>query len=147
MKTLSVWKPLKEIERINGDLRDSFFGTPEPAQPNEAVTFWMPSADIIEDESEYSIVLELPGFKKSDFDVRVEDGWLNISGERPQPTDKEGRTYNRIERAVGPFKREFRVPKDADADHISAIYRDGLLCVQLPRLEHAKPRKIAVKIG
>lgn len=147
MKTLTVWTPFEELEQIQNRLSDSIFRTPARNHSNGETAHWMPIADVMEDDKEYGIVLELPGVKKADVDVRVEDGWLKISGERPKAEEKEGRGFNRIERATGPFHREFRIPKDADPESVSAKYRDGLLMVAIAKREEAKPRRIEVKVG
>ena len=147
MKTLTVWKPFEELEQIQNRLSDSFFRTPASTHSNGDASHWLPVADVMEDDKEYGIILELPGIKKSDVNVRVEDGWLKISGERPKPEEKEGRVFNRIERATGSFQREFRIPEDADTESVAAKYRDGLLMVAIAKREEAKPRRIDVKVG
>lgn len=147
MKTLTVWKPFEELERIQNRLSDSFFSTPVRDQFNGETSHRTPVADVMEDDKEYGIVLEIPGIKKADVDVRVEDGWLMISGERPKAEEKEGRVFNRIERANRTFHREFRIPKDADPKSVAAKYRDGLLMIAIAKREEAKPRRIDVKVG
>ncbi len=147
MKTLTVWKPFEEIEQLHNRLSDSIFRTPAAGRSNGDTSHWIPVADVMEDEREYGVVLELPGVKKSDVDVRVEDGWLKISGERSKADEKDGRVFNRLERATGPFHREFRIPKDADAASVAAKYRDGLLMIAIAKREEAKPRRIDVKVG
>lgn len=147
MRTLTVWKPLEELEQIQNRLSDSLFRTPAPNHTNGDTSHWLPAADVVEDDKEYGIMLELPGIKKADVDVRVEDGWLKVSGERPKAEEKAGRVFNRIERAWGAFHREFRIPDDADPASVAAKYRDGILMIAIAKREEAKPKRIDVKIG
>lgn len=116
------------------------------AQPSEELREpWSPSADVAEDEREYSIILELPGFSKSDFDVCVENGWICVSGERRMPEEKDGRLFNRIERRLGDFERKFRVPENADASSILAEYRNGLLTLKIAKDPEAGQQRIEVE--
>ncbi|XP_031500573.1 17.1 kDa class II heat shock protein-like [Nymphaea colorata] len=116
-------------------------------------------ADIKEYPSSYVFVLDMPGLKSGEINVQIEEGnVLSISGERKgeeqqqQHKEKEEAEvkYLRMERRVGKFMRKFNLPKNANADAISAEYRDGVLTVtvqKLPPPEPKKPKAIEVKVA
>ena len=104
-----------------------------------------PTADIVEDTESYRFSFEMPGLNKDSVDVRVEDGHLIIEAQRTRPElPKEARLHLR-ERSYGPMRRRFHMPEDAQADGITASYRDGILDVRVPKKPEAKPLRIKVK--
>jgi HSP20 family protein len=113
-----------------------------PALPD-----WAPTVDIIENDSAYVFKAELPGVKKADLDVWVEQGVLHIAGERKAETEEPNFRYHRIERSHGAFARSFALPQDANAEAISARFEDGILTVTVNKVEQAKPRKIEIKVN
>ena len=114
----------------------------------EALTVaqWSPLVDITEDDKEYLIKAELPGSKKEDVRLTVENAILAISGERTFEKEEQGRKYHRIERAYGSFVRRFSLPEDADGSRVSADYADGMLQVHLPKSQKAKPTAIEITV-
>jgi HSP20 family protein len=111
------------------------------------VAVWSPLVDISEDDKEYCIRAELPGLKKEEVKVTVENGVLSIAGERQYEKEDKNRKYHRIERAYGNFVRSFSVPDDADPSKVSAEFKDGVLNVRLAKDERAKPKTIEVKVA
>ena len=103
--------------------------------------------DIVEDEKEYLIKAELPEIKKDDILVKVEKGVLSIAGERKFDKEEKDKKYHRVERPYGHFTRTFSFPEDADADHVKAEFKDGVLLVHLPKAEKAKPKQIEVSVA
>lgn len=109
---------------------------------------WIPPVDIFENESgEIVMKAELPGLKKEDIDLRVENNTLTIRGERRRHDEVKEEQYHRVERVYGVFSRSFSLPATVDASRVSADYKDGLLTVVLPVKEEAKPRQIQVKVN
>ena len=147
------WDPLREMqemsERLNRLLR-----RPEGSQrPRESgarealtVTDWSPNVDISETEAEYLLRVELPGVKKDEVKITVQEGVLIIQGVRNQEQDEPGRKYHRVECSYGTFVRSFTLPDYIDDAKISAEYRDGLLYLHLPKTEQARPKSIEVKV-
>ena len=137
--------PLKELEDFERRLA-AMLGTQEPTGHGgkEVLTVaqWSPLVDITEDDKEYLIKAELPGSKKEDVRLTVENSILAISGERTFEKEEQGRKYHRIERAYGSFVRRFSLPEDADGSRVSADYADGMLQVHLPKSQKAKPTAI-----
>lgn len=131
--------PASDVDRRSHVAASSFSEAPETLREP-----WSPPADVAEDESGYSIILELPGLARDDFDVSVQDGWIRVTGERLMPEETNGRLFNRIERRIGVFNRKFRVPADADESTVAAEYRDGLLTVNVAKDSERLARKVEI---
>ncbi len=105
-----------------------------------------PRADVVEEKDRYRIALDLPGMKKKDIHIVLEDGVLSVSGERNGEVKSEEEGYRSVERAYGSFRRSFRLPDNVDTDSITAEYRDGVLTMVIAKNEEALPRQIEVKV-
>jgi len=111
---------------------------------DSSVSRFLPQANILEAEKYYEVQMAIPGMKKSAFNIEVEDGKLQISGER-NVENQEGVTVHHQEIANGTFKRIFQVPEDADQNNISASYADGILKVQI-RKDEKKTLKHKIEV-
>ncbi len=111
------------------------------------LTTWTPSCDIYETDGEIIVKAELPGLKKEDVKVTIENNVLTIRGERKFEEEAKREDYYRIERSYGEFLRIFTLPMSIDAKKISAEFKDGMLKVALPRMEEAKPKAVDIKVG
>lgn len=108
---------------------------------------WAPAVDIFEnDQHEIVIKAEIPGLKKDDIDVSVENSTLTLRGKRERETEVKEEQYHRVERAYGMFSRSFSLPQTVDASRVHAEYKDGVLTLTLPKREEAKPRQVQVQI-
>jgi HSP20 family protein len=159
MITLSKWNPLRktewnpfqELQEFENRLA-GFFGR-SPVRTNgdkqEAISIadWAPLVDISEDDKEFLVKAELPEVKKDDVRVSVENGVLNISGERKVEKEEKDKKYHRVERAYGRFERSFTLPDGADGTKITAEFKEGVLKVHLPKTETAKPKSVTVKVA
>jgi HSP20 family protein len=105
--------------------------------------FYRPRVDIVEQGDELQLVLDMPGVKPTEIDVQWKDGELRVHGPVNLRQTPETR-YLMQEYGVGNFDRTFRVSEQIDASRIRAEYLDGVLTLHLPKVEAAKPRKIAV---
>ncbi len=151
MNALTRWDPFKELEELQGRLSTLFGRAPvrrqDGGKEHMTVAEWSPLVDITEDDKEYLIKAELPEVKKDAVKVTVENGVLNITGERKFEKEEKGKKYHRVERAYGSFVRSFALPDDADATRVSAEFKDGVLLVHLAKSESAKPKQIEVKVN
>ena len=143
------WDPFRELEDMSERLNRVFS---RPAlrtngQENLTVADWIPTVDISETESEYTIKAELPEVKKEDVKVTVEDGVLTIQGERRQEKEEKGKRFHRVERSYGSFVRSFTLPEAVDNGGVKAEYKDGVLNLHLPKSEKVKPKSIEVKVA
>jgi HSP20 family protein len=111
------------------------------------VADWVPSVDVSETDGAYQIKAEIPDVKKEDVKVTLEDGVLTIQGHRKQEKEETGKKYHRVERSYGSFVRSFTLPDLVDEENVKAEFKDGVLNLQLPKSEKAKPKAIEVKVG
>jgi HSP20 family protein len=108
---------------------------------------WAPPVDIEETPDHYLVRAELPGMKQEDIKITVEDNRLVLRGEKRREAEESGTNYHRVERVYGQFERSFTLTHAVRQDKIEAIYKDGVLEVQIPKAEEAKAREIPVKFG
>ncbi len=141
MNTLSIWNPIHEMDELFHNRLASVLGG-EGAQS----AAWSPVVDIEETELNYMIRAEVPGLSKKNVKVVVEDGVLTLSGERDLERKVEGKTFHHIERSHGTFTRSFTLPENADAESVSANYKDGLLEIRVAKGEEALPKSIEVRV-
>jgi HSP20 family protein len=114
-------------------------------QPSTASDDRLPALDLYEDKEGLVAKVELPGMKKEDITISLEDDVLTVSGERKQDPQLDGATVCRCERTLGRFERSLTLPGKVDAAKIKAAYTDGVLTIRLPKTEEAKQVPIEVK--
>jgi HSP20 family protein len=107
-----------------------------------------PAMDVKERDDEFVIVADMPGVKKEDIDVTLENGILTISAETKSDTEeKEGERVLRRERRYGKYVRSLRLGTQIDEKGVKANYKDGVLELTLPKAEEVKPKKISVEVA
>ncbi len=107
-----------------------------------------PAIDVSETEHVYTVRAELPGVKKDDIDVSINDGVLTINAEtRYEHEDKEKGRVIRQERRYGKYVRSMRLGGEIDEAKVCADYKDGILTLTLPKAEEVKPKKIEVQVS
>jgi HSP20 family protein len=111
------------------------------ARPEPEATF-TPRVDILETADELLLFVDLPGVTPGDVDIKFENGEMALTGRRP--AKRAGRPWL-WEYDTGSFNRTFRVTETIAGDKIHAELKDGVLTVHLPKVDAAKPRRIAVK--
>lgn len=149
MQSLARWDPFAEMTDLRREMDQifgEFFGrTPFSMAATEAV--WSPLVDIHETRDSYLLMAELPGVKQEDIQVSIEGDTLTLKGERKRETEVTEDQYHRIERSYGRFERSILLPSVVDAGGVKATYRDGVLEIQLPKKEEAKPKAIKVEVA
>jgi HSP20 family protein len=138
------WNPFRELGTLQEEMNRLFEGFTRRNLPTEAGAVWSPVADIIEDENNYVLKAELPGFKKEEVEVQIENRTLTLRGERKLEKEVKEETYHQIERSYGRFVRSFTLPTSIEAEKITAEFKDGVLQVVMPKAEGAKPKLIPV---
>ncbi|MBT8258469.1 MAG: Hsp20/alpha crystallin family protein [Bacteroidia bacterium] len=98
----------------------------------------MPAVNIRETDSELNIELAVPGMKKSDFNIDLNESVLTISAETKTEKEEKEDNYTRKEFGFQSFKRSFELPETLDFEKISATYTDGVLVLNLPKKEEIK---------
>ena len=117
--------------------------------PTYAVTeIFQPRCDVNETKDHYLVSFDMPGVKKEDIKIEVQDNELVISGERQREVrEKNTEVTLRHERLYGKFKRTFTLPSTIASDKIEAHYENGVLNVALPKAENVKGRTIQIQTG
>ena len=151
MTNLIHWNPLRELSDISncfsGLMNRGVYSNDQTDESAPVRADWMPVVDISEDDSSYRIVAEVPGIAREDIRVTVDQGTLSLSGERKSEEGESKEQVHRTERRYGSFKRNFRLPEDAEADTVKAVFKNGLLSVTVSKVEQPKPRQIEVKVS
>lgn len=101
---------------------------------------YRPAVNIKEHDDAFEMSFMVPGMKKEDFKINLEDEILTVSAEVETEKEEKKKGYSRKEFAFGSFKRRFSVPDSIEAEKISAAYNNGILEVTLPKKEEAKPQ-------
>jgi HSP20 family protein len=112
-----------------------------------SITTWAPPVDIFETEHELVVKADLPDIKPEELDIRVENNILTIRGERKFEKKATENNYLRVERAYGAFSRSFSLANTVNAEAIKADYKDGVLTLNVPKREEAKPKQIKVNVS
>jgi HSP20 family protein len=128
-----VWDPFRELEDMSSRLNRVFARSAISDEALKGVDF-TPSINVSETPQAYLIKAELPGVKKEDVNLTVENGLLTLRGERKYESEHKDEKVHRVESSYGSFMRQFRVPEDASAEGIEASYKDGVLNVRLPKV-------------
>lgn len=100
----------------------------------------VPAVNIKENEKDFELQLAVPGRKKEDFQIEVNENVLTISSETKSEENVENENYTRREFSFASFKRAFTLPETIDEDNIKATYEDGILTFNLPKKEEALPK-------
>ncbi len=124
---------------------DNFWNDSDFVPDGEAgARTFLPAVDILETDGAFVVTADLPGLKKDDIDVSIEDNVLTVSGERKFEKNEDEGTFRRVERSYGTFRRSFALPRGVDPSKVEAKFEDGVLTLNLPKSELAKSRKITV---
>ena len=134
----------KEFNTLSGRF-NRLFDFPHE-ENSDSLGAWSPAVDIYDKGAEVVIHAEVPGMKKEDIDVHVENNVLTIRGKKERKEEVKEDGYFRTERSYGTFSRSFSLPTTVDVSKIVAEYKDGILTLSLPKEEQAKPRQIAVSV-
>jgi HSP20 family protein len=110
-------------------------------------TEWVPAANIKEEETKYHVELSAPGYTKENIHVAVEDDTLTISGEVKVENEETKENYVKREFRTGSFKRSFNLNGMVDVDKIDAKYEDGILRIDLPKVENEVKKLKEIKVG
>ncbi|GAC1409285.1 MAG: Hsp20/alpha crystallin family protein [Actinomycetota bacterium] len=144
MDNMEKWDPFRDLLGVQNDMT-KLFDRALNTGPSSTARAWAPPLDICETPEGYRVVAELPGFGPSDVDLTVDNGTLTIRGERKFYTEVSPDSFHRVERKFGAFMRSVSLPSQVEAEKISAAFDKGVLTIDIPKAEIAKPRRIEVK--
>ena len=147
---LTNWDPFRELENLfhRSRLQDQTLPAGTSGYEDIAHADWHPTVDISETKNAFEIHAELPGMRKDDIKIAVDEGVLTLRGQRQNILEEEDKDkkYHRIERSYGSFARSFALPKGTAPKDISADYKDGVLLVNVPKTIEASSESLDIKI-
>ena len=136
---ITLWKTRTPFEGLLRWFEDDRFA-------GEFVREWRPTLDVEEREGTYVVKADLPGVKKEDIHIELENGTLTLRGERKATNEEAKGTWHRVERTFGNFERRFRLPEGVSENDIHAKYTDGVLELTIPAPKPTEPKAIEVKV-
>jgi len=147
-QTPDTWRSLDRWANLRDEINTLFEGPfwSNTGRQTQLFNGWTPALDLYQTNDDVVAVVEIPGMRKEDIEISLQDGVLTIGGERKDETaegDKNGRT----ERFVGKFRRSVSLPTRVDVNKVNANYKDGILTVTLPKAEEVKPKQIQVNVS
>jgi HSP20 family protein len=146
MTFITRFNPFDDLRRgMESRLFEPFFRYPYLQEEMQSAA-WNPPVDVVEENEKILVKVEVPGIDQKNLTVSFEDGLLTVTGER-QFERKDDRNYHRIERAYGTFTRSFTLPRTVDPAQIVANYRDGVLEIEIPKKEEARPKQIQINVN
>jgi len=118
----------------NDNIFDDFFNDSLFFKSNFRNEF-TPNADIAETDKSFEFSFDLPGVKKSDLSIEMNNGNITISGERKMENNKNSKNYHSLESSYGKFSRSFELPTGINENKINAKFTDGILNISIPKDE------------
>ncbi|MBT34315.1 MAG: heat-shock protein [Thalassobius sp.] len=129
-----------------GGLLDQFFNTELfdwPTRNFSSTNTTLPAINIKEEEDRFTVEMAAPGMKKEDFKLEIDNNKLTISSEHKTENEEVGNdNYTRREFSYQSFVRSFNLPETVDSDQIKASYENGVLLLDIPKKEEAKPKPV-----
>lgn len=142
-----------ELQRIKrnsfplvGSIFNDFFNN-DTFLNNNWVQQTLPAVNIQESDQAYKIELAAPGMTKEDFNVEIDDNVLTISAEKEINNETEDQNFTRKEFSFNKFSRRFTLPENINLDQIKGDYKDGVLNIELPKLEEKVEKKKLISIS
>jgi HSP20 family protein len=138
------YDPFRELRSLQDEMTRLFAGV-APSNREEFMSGgWAPNVDIFENKDHLVLEADLPGMKREDIDLSIENNVITLHGERKFEKKAEGDNYHRVERSYGSFTRSFTLPQTVSSEGVQAEFKNGVLRVSLPKREETKARKIEV---
>ena len=144
-----AWTGLDRWTNLRDEL-DSLFEMPfwsNFGRQSQLFSGWSPALDLYQNNDNMVARVELPGMRKEDIEISLQDGTLTIRGDRKFEKEENGKKYHRVERAYGSFGRSFSLPDDASPAKVTADFKDGVLKVHLAKNEKARPQQVEVSVS
>jgi HSP20 family protein len=149
---MATWDLFKELDNLRREIDEAFrgAGVRRPFGPtflSPVTSRRFPLVNFSEDGGNIYMEALVPGVDPKDIDLSVLRSTVTISGERKPFVEQEGQIVHRSELGSGKFSRTLELPADIDPNNISAQCKDGIMLITLAKAEHAKPKKIDIKIS
>ena len=143
--TLIKWDPFRDFGGFERRVHAAFGELSSRDALDSSSASWSPVVEVFERGDDLVIRAEVPGVRREEIELRVENDTLTLQGERKREIDEEGGKTYRSERAYGAFMRRFTLPTTVDSSKISATHKDGVLELVLPKAESSKPRRLEIQ--
>lgn len=114
---------------------------------NQLSSQFRPNIDVTGDEHKYQVTLDVPGLKEENLTIELSEEVLTIKGQKEEYNEEKDKHFYRVERSIGTFQRTLALPNDANKDDITANMRDGVLTLEIPRLETEKSEVKRINIS
>lgn len=146
VRSLAEIAPFRRMERFFDDLLSRPLGSwwPEIRWPEEFLK--APIVDVYEKGDEVVLKAELPGMKKEDISITINEDAVTLSGEKKQEEKVERKDYHKFERSYGSFSRTLSLPADIQVQKASAKFTNGVLEIRAPKTEEAKQKRRKLEI-
>ena len=146
---LTHWHPLRDTENFFDHYARSMHRAllqHEERAATAAIADWAPTVDVSENDRSYEVRAELPGVKKEDVNVSIENSVLTIHGEKKaEVSEGYGEKKHSVECAYGSFLRTFVLPSNADAKNIDASFKHGVLKLTIAKSTETKAKTVDIK--
>jgi HSP20 family protein len=136
--------PFSEMDRLRREM-DRIAGAFASGRGIAPAAGVFPALNMSEDDHNLYVRAELPGVAPENIEITTKENNLILKGERKIAAEGEKVSYHRRERDAGKFRRIISLPTRVDAEKVTAVCKNGVLTVTLPKAAEAKPRQIAVK--
>lgn len=148
IKSILPWskkphRPMRLFDWNMTPMMERFFGPEEEWWPLSER--FMPRVDIVETDKTFEVKVDLPGLKPEDIHVDIHGKELWITGEKKEVHEEEEKTFHRVERHYGQFRRILPLPGDVNEEQVEASFEDGVLNVSIAKVEEAQTKHIEIK--
>jgi HSP20 family protein len=141
------WQPFREIDSIQKEMNRLFDQLTPHFDGEKMGLGFIPPVEITEKDDAIHLKLEVPGMEAKDIDIEVTPDSVTITGERKSETKTEEKGMTRSEFYYGQFRRVIPLPVRIDNQNVKAEYKDGILNLDLPKIEEEKHKVVKVNLG
>lgn len=130
----NTYRPATFSHFVDRFFNDDFFG-------GKGAVAFSPQVDIAETDKEFELQFHIPGVKKEDIKIDINEDRLTVSGERKMKEEQKDKNYHTVESYYGSFSRSFYLPDHVNAEKVDAAYHDGVLSIVIPKDEKKVTKK------
>ncbi|HEY9604671.1 MAG TPA: Hsp20/alpha crystallin family protein [Allocoleopsis sp.] len=144
------WQPFREVESLQRQMNhlfDQLMASDDEGSIMGSPMTFMPAAEMHETPDEIKLRIEVPGIEASDLDVNVATEAVSISGDRKSEIKHEDKGMSRSEFRYGRFQRIIPLPTRIQNDKVQAEFKNGVLCLTLPKAEEEKNKVVKVNLN
>lgn len=142
--TLVRWKPMSDVPAFHDEVNRLFDDMWRRSRLGADGGSWLPAVDVIENESEFKLLAELPGMVREDVKITLNDNVVTLRGEKKAQTEGTKGNWHHVERSYGAFERSFQLSAPVDKTKVKATFDAGILTILLPKSEESRPREISI---